>query len=125
MDFGPTSYREIDGKRQSVVFQTMHRRRKTIVKMTLQARLMQAHLMLLVAQQDEHGFKFVPLARHGAYEVRLVEFAGRPAGNFIFWIELFDCNRRVSIDSGGANDVEDASAIADHLALRAEELAQN
>jgi hypothetical protein len=123
MDTGSTSYREIHGKRRALLFGIKHRRRKTIVKMTLEARLIQAHIMLQ-AQKAQHGSKFVPLARHGAYEVRLFELTDGPAGKFIFWIELFDCDRRASIDSGGANDVEEASTIADHLALRAQNLSE-
>jgi hypothetical protein len=122
MDVRPARNRPIDEKRRAFVLGSKHRRRKAIVKMTLEARLIRAHVMLRLAQKDQHSF--VPLARHGAYEVRLVELTDGLVNKFIFWIELFDRDRRVSIDSGGANDVEEASTIADHLALRAEQLSK-
>jgi hypothetical protein len=103
------------------VFRNRCRLRKVSVKMTLEARLVQAHVMLQVISKNEHGSKFVSLARHGAYEVRLVEPAVSPV-NFLFWIELFDCSDQVSVDSGGANDLEEAATIADEFAVRATEL---
>jgi len=77
--------------------------------------------MLLVIPTDKHDSKSAPLARFGAYEVRLVELPS-VSNTFVFWIELFDHNRQVSIDRKGANDFEEALATAEHLILRAEEL---
>ena len=107
--------------RENFVFRNRCRLRKVNVKMTLEARLVQAHVMLQVVQKNEHGSKFVPLARYGAYELRLVEPAVSPV-NFLFWIELFDCSDQVSVDSGGANDLEEAATIANEFAVRATEL---
>jgi hypothetical protein len=121
MDIGPTSSRSMNGARQHLAFPN-NSRRKAVVKMTLEARLVQAHVMLEVIPKDRHGSKSVPLAQYGAYEVRLVEPAVCSANCFIFWIELFDRAGHVSIDSGGANDLEEASAIADDFALRAAKL---
>ena len=54
--------------------------------------------------------------RNGAYEVRLFESPHAcPDSTFLFWIELFDHNRQVSIDSGGSDVLEDAVVAAEHL----------
>lgn len=91
--------------------------------MPLETRLAQAYVMLLVIPKDEHDSKSVSLARYGAYEVRLVEPLS--ASNiFVFWIELFDHSCQVSIDSGGAEDFEEALATAEYLVSRAEELSK-
>ncbi|HSV22174.1 MAG TPA: hypothetical protein VLJ17_04005 [Xanthobacteraceae bacterium] len=93
--------------------------------MTLEARLLQAHIELEVTPKDEHDVKSVPLARYGEYEVRLVESAhGSPANTFDFWLELFDHRRMISVDSGGANDLEGAVAIAETLIAHAKELSK-
>ena len=94
--------------------------------MTLEARILQARIELEAAPKDEHDVKSVLLARHGEYEVRLVESAHDfPAGTFDFWFELFDHRRKISVDSGGANDLERAVAIAETLVANAEELSKN
>jgi len=98
---------------------------KAAVDMTLEARLLQAHIELEVTPKDEHDVKSVPLARYGEYEVRLVESAhGSPANTFDFWLELFDHRRMISVDSGGANDLEGAVAIAETLIAHAKELSK-
>jgi hypothetical protein len=92
-------------------------------KVTLETRLVQAYVMLLVIPEDEHDFKFVPVVRYGAYEVRLLE--PRSASNtVVFWIELFDHDSQVSIDSGGADDFEGALATAEYFASRAKKLSR-
>jgi len=123
MNARPAHCRSMNGahrtlcSRTKLVFETSPR------KMTLETRLAQAHVMLLVMSKDEHGSKSVPLARYGAYEVRLVE---PPLGStaFVFWLELFDHGCQVSIDSGGADDFEEALATAEYLASRAEDLSK-
>jgi hypothetical protein len=92
-------------------------------KMPLETRLAQAHVMLLVIPKDERDSKSVSLARYGAYEVRLVEPLS-VSNTFVFWIELFDHSCQVSIDSGGAEDFEEALATAEYFVSRAEELSK-
>jgi hypothetical protein len=95
----------------------------SLPKLTVETRLVQAYVMLLVVPKDEHDFKSVSVIRHGAYEVRL--FEPRSASNtFVFWIELFDHDSQVSIDGGGANDLERALATAEYFASCAEKLSR-
>jgi hypothetical protein len=91
--------------------------------MDLETRLVQAYVMLMVIPKDEHDLKSVAVLRYGAYEVRLIE---PPAASdtFVFWIELFDHDSQVSIDSGGAGDFERALATAEYFASCAEKLSR-
>ena len=92
------------------------------IKMTLEARLVSAYLALRNKADKSHDLKFVLLARYGAYEVRLVE----PADDrFEFWLELIDLDENISIDGGGANDLEDALAIAEEFVSSAQDLSKN
>src|SRR6516225_7134393 len=91
--------------------------------MTIEARLRRAHVELEVTPEDERGLKAVPLARFGAYEVRLVEFSQISSGKaFNFWLELFDHNEGIAIDGGGVNDLEEGVRFVEDLISRAEEL---
>ena len=91
--------------------------------MNLEARLIRAHVELQVTQKDEHDCRSVALARYGAYEVRLFE----PPHNsgtkvFEFWLELCDHGQKLSVDSAGANDLEEAVTLANVLVAHAQEL---
>jgi hypothetical protein len=58
--------------------------------------------------------------RRGAYEVRLVEPSqASPPSGILFWIELFDHYRRMSIDSVGSCVLEDAVIAAEQLIAQA------
>jgi len=90
--------------------------------MNLETRLIRAHIMLFL-RRDERERKSVSLARYGAYEVRLLEPPSE-SDTFMFWLELFDHSRRISVDSWGADDFEEALTTAEYLAYRAEELSK-
>jgi hypothetical protein len=94
--------------------------------MTLEERLIRAHVQLEIILPDSHCQKVVALARHTAYEVRLVEFPRTSSvSTFAFWLELFDHNHRIAIDGGGSNDLEEAVTFAEELIARAKELSKN
>ena len=95
----------------------------SLPKPALETRLVQAYVMLLVVSKYERDLKSVSVVRYGAYEVRLIEPPSAP-NTFVFWIELFDHNCQVSIDGGGANDLEKALATAKSLASHAEKLSR-
>jgi hypothetical protein len=93
---------------------------KTPGRMTLEAQLIQAHVKLQFAARGEDDSRTATLVRHGAYEVRLVEPShASPAGRVLFWIELFDHDRRRSIDSVGSYILEDAVIAAEQLVVQA------
>jgi len=96
---------------------------KTVTKMSLEERLVRAHLAFRVRRDGGRKLEFVSLAWYGGFEVRLVE----PEQSFRdsryeFWLELFDLHRKISVDSGGTNDLEQALEIAEEFVLRAKEL---
>ena len=94
--------------------------------MTLEERLVRAHVQLEIVSRHKHDSKAVALARHTAYEVRLVEFRQASSANaFAFWLELFDCNDRIAIDGGGSNDLEEAVMFAEELIASAKELSED
>lgn len=123
MDARPTRCRSMNGAHGTSCSRTKSVFETPLRKVTLETRLAQAHVMLLVIPKDEHDSKSVALVRYGSYEVRLVE-PPSVSDTFVFWIELFDHSCHVSIDSGGADDFEEALATAEYLVSRAEELSK-
>ena len=91
--------------------------------MTLETRLVQAHVLLKVTPRDGRGSKFASLARYGAYEVRLVEASPLfSSTDFAFRLELFDHRLKAPIETNGTEDLEDAVSIAEELVGRAAQL---
>jgi hypothetical protein len=87
-----------------------------------EARLVRAYLALfLLPWQD--GTRSIRLARFGAYEVRIVEFAQDLAGEgFPLWLELYAHDVQASLDSCGCGAFEDAVGIADEFIEQASAL---
>ena len=117
------SSRSMNGARRTLCSKTNLVFETRWSKMPLETRLAQAYVMLLVIPKDEYDSKFVSLARYGAYEVRLVEPLSA-CNTLVFWIELFDHTCQISIDSGGAEDFEEALAKAEYFVSCAEELSK-
>jgi hypothetical protein len=85
-----------------------------------EARLMRAYLALFLLPW-QGGTRGIRLARFGAYEVRIVEFAQDQAG-FPLWLELYAHDAQASLDSCGCDAFEDAVDAADELMERASAL---
>jgi hypothetical protein len=80
-----------------------------------EARLVRAYLALFLLPWED-GMRSIRLARFGAYEVRIVEFAQDLAGEaFPLWLELYAHDVQASIDSCGCGAFEDAVGAADEL----------
>jgi hypothetical protein len=91
----------------------------------LEWRIIQSYVWVLRAPQSRQGNRTSTLARHGAYEVRLIDPSQMPQGDTIpFWIELFDHEQQATLDSFGTDDVEDAAVTATALIAEAEMLHQ-
>jgi hypothetical protein len=89
--------------------------------MALEARVIQAHVKLQLAARGTDGSRAATLVRRDACEVRLVEPSQAPSASaFLFWIELFDHSRRISIDSVGCHVLEEAAIAAENLIAQAE-----
>jgi len=77
----------------------------------LELRILQLYIWSVNAKRSADGCRMATVARHGTYEVRLVEPLFDPQGDTIpFWIELFDHKNAVTIDSCGGHDFEETAA---------------
>jgi hypothetical protein len=86
-------------------------------------RILQSYVWVLRAPQDVDGQKSCSLVRYGAYEVRLIEPSQMLGGNSApFWIELYDHNRKLTIDCFGNDDLEQAAETAVDLIAEAKRL---
>ena len=121
MDVGPARSRSMKRAGKTLRSRTSAAFKALVHKTSLEARLVQAYIMLPVVPKYERDLKFASVIRYGAYEVRLVERPS-PSDTFVFWVELFDHDTQVSIDGGGADDFERALATAEYLASLAEKL---
>ena len=84
--------------------------------MFLMSGLCRAYLALSLASEPEDGSRAMPLARFGAFEVRLIELAGRRmAEDSDFWIELYRHDIQSSLDSCRCRDLDEAEPIAEYL----------
>ena len=93
--------------------------------MDIEARLVRAQLEVYVGRREECCSKSVSVARYGKYEVRLLRpVQGSSLDPFIFWLELFDQDRGISLDSGSAEYFEKALALAEQLISQAEQLSK-
>jgi hypothetical protein len=96
--------------------------RPNVIFKLSEARLVRAYLALILVPWTM-GTRSVPLARYGAYEVRLVEFehdiadAGPP-----LWLELLCRDTNEAIDACGCDEFETAVRIAQDFMMRASEL---
>ena len=80
------------------------------------SRLCSAYLALSFAGETEDGSRTMPLARFGAFEVRLVELAGRrKTEDSDFWIELYRHDIQSSLDSCRCQALDEAEPIAEYL----------
>jgi hypothetical protein len=93
---------------------------------SLEWQIIQSYVWVLRAPQDTDGYKTCALARHGAYEVRLIEPSQLPDGvRKPFWIELFDHDQKMILDSFSSDDLEEAATIAGALIAEAKYLQQH
>ena len=94
-------------------------------KKSVEALVTQTYLQLSHIAWDHNGARSASLARHGNYEVRMVEFlpTGRPDFRHL-WIELHDVSGQTLIDSAGCDELDDATiAAAEKFISQAEDLA--
>jgi hypothetical protein len=86
----------------------------------LELKILQLYIWSINAKRSIDGCRVATVARHGSYEVRLVEPLLDPQGDTIpFWIELFDHKNAVTIDSCGGHDFEETAAGAGALISQA------
>jgi hypothetical protein len=92
----------------------------------LEAKLIEAHAKLQLATQRGDASKAATLVRLGSFEVRLVQpLSISPASSVRIWLELFDHDRQLSIDSVGERLIEDAVIAAEEFIAGASKLSKN
>jgi len=85
-----------------------------------ESRLYQAYVALMLVPAGKDGSRTVSLARYGAYEVRLTEFATRRTGDSsAFWLEIYRHDIRAPLDGCRIEDLLDAETIVEQFVLRA------
>ena len=84
----------------------------------LEALLKYAHARLQLVPPGACSSRAVTLMRFGPFEVRVIQsLSALPTNAIIFWIELFDHDRQLSIDSIGDCTIDDAvMAVEDFIA---------
>jgi hypothetical protein len=93
---------------------------KTVRNKLTERQIIRAYLALFLVPTGEDGSKVAPLARFGAYEVRLVEFTGD--GGPLLWLELYAHDIHCSLDSFGCDTFDEAVMGAEELVAQAQEL---
>jgi hypothetical protein len=99
---------------------------KTSRKAGLEAQLIEAYAKLKLTRRDGDASTVATLVRLGAFEVRLVEPIYIPLADAVrFWMELFDHDRQLSIDSVGNCSLEEAVIAAEDFIARATRMSEN
>jgi hypothetical protein len=92
----------------------------------LDALLMDAHARLQFVPPVADTPRVITLARFGSFEVRLIQpISVSPTSEARFWMELFDHDRQLSIDSVGNLVLEDAAIAAEHFIAHARKQGEN
>jgi len=92
----------------------------------LEALLKDAQAKLQLAPPAARASRAVTLMRFGPFEVRVVQpLSAPPTNTAIFWMELFDHDRQLSIDSVGDCTIDDALIAVYDFIVRATELNEN
>jgi hypothetical protein len=92
-------------------------------RMSMEALVTQAYVELALVPWDETRSRAVRLATFGNYEVRLREMLSVEGfDRSQLWIELYARHARVSIDSCGCDDIEEATTAFETLVSQSTEL---
>jgi hypothetical protein len=88
--------------------------------MELEEQLIEAHAKLHLVPPSGNVPGTETLMRLGSFEVRLIQPLNVTSASSIrFWLELFDHDRQLSIDSVGDHVIEDAVIAAEEFIARA------
>jgi hypothetical protein len=85
-------------------------------------RLYKSYISLKLVPKSESGSWTIPIARFGAFEVRLVEFADSDQrDNLDLWIELYRCDTQSSIDSCLCRDLDEVEDLRAYFISQAKD----
>jgi hypothetical protein len=92
----------------------------------LETLLKYAHARLQLVPPGGLSLRAVTLLHFGPFEIRVVQpLSATPTSAVSFWIELFDHDRQLSIDSIGDCTLDDAVIAVEDFIARAKELNEN
>jgi hypothetical protein len=92
----------------------------------LESLLKEAHAQLQLVPPRARASRAVTLVRFGPFEVRLVQPLNEPpTKTVVFWLELFDHDRQLSIDSIGDCTIDHAVIAVEDFIVRATKLNEN
>jgi hypothetical protein len=87
------------------------------------SRVTESYANLFLTSKHDDGSRYAAIARIGAFEVRLLEMSSvnspEEAG---LWVELYDRDLRVGVDSYKCSDLDEAIAAAQLLMAQATRL---
>jgi hypothetical protein len=94
-------------------------------RIELEAQLIVAQARLQLVSPSEGFSRTGTLVRLGSFEVRLIEPLSAPPASYArFWLELFDHDRQLSIDSAGDCVIENAVIAAEEFIDRVTKLSE-
>ena len=89
------------------------------------ARVMETYTSLFLTAKQEDGSRYSVIARIGDFEVRLLELPScNSSEELILWVELYDRDLRVGLDSCKCSDLDEAIDAAQFLTAQARQQSQ-
>ena len=96
------------------------KRPSTRMDKMIAARVMETYTSLFLTPKQEDGSRYSVIARIGDFEVRLLELpSGNSSEELILWVELYDRDLRVGVDSCKCSDLDEAIDAAQFLTAQA------
>jgi len=98
----------------------VQKRPSTRMNKMIAARVMETYKSLFLTPKQEDGSRYSVIARVGDFEVRLLELpSGNSSEELILWVELYDRDLRVGVDSCKCSDLDEAIDAAQFLTAQA------
>jgi hypothetical protein len=98
----------------------VQKRPSTRMNKMIAARVMETYTSLFLTPKQEDGSRYSVIARVGDFEVRLLELpSGNSSEELILWVELYDRDLRVGVDSCKCSDLDEAIDAAQFLTAQA------
>jgi hypothetical protein len=98
----------------------VQKRPSTRMDKMIAARVMETYASLFLIPKQDDGSRYSVIARIGAFEVRLLELPSiNSPEELALWVELYDRDLRVGVDSCKCSDLDEAIDAAQFLTAQA------
>ena len=81
-------------------------------------RVTESYASLFFASKHDNGSRHAPIVRIGAFEVRLLEMPSGSSEEASLWVELYDLDLRLGVDSCKCSDLDEAIDAAHFLMVK-------